>query len=82
MKKSIALILALALSGSAAVEEAQAVSQAGGIALTFPVGSRFNALGEAGTAESTDYTAMWWNPGGFAFAADRGGGQRRHHFRL
>jgi len=57
--------------------EALAVSQAGAISLTFPIGARYNALGEAGTAHSTDITAMWWNVGGFAFAADRG---KRHGF--
>ncbi len=28
-------------------------------------------MGEAGTALAQDVTAMWWNPGGFAFATDR-----------
>jgi Type IX secretion system protein PorV len=60
-------------------QPAWAVSQAGGIGLTFPVGARYNALGEAGTALATDLTAMWWNPGGFAFAAD-GGKDHGVHF--
>jgi len=58
------------LAGS--VERAEAVSQAGGIGLQFPIGARYNALGEAGTALSTDISALWWNPGGFAFASDGG----------
>jgi len=65
-----ALIIVTAFSG-----QALAVSQAGAISLTFPIGARYNALGEAGTALSTDIAAMWWNAGGFAFAAD--GGKRR-----
>jgi hypothetical protein len=67
-----AILLVTAMSG-----EALAVSQAGAISLTFPIGARYNALGEAGTAHSTDITAMWWNVGGFAFAADNG---KRHGF--
>ena len=55
------VVLATVLS---LAQPAQAVSQAGGIGLTFPVGARFNALGEAGTALSSDVTALWWNPGG------------------
>lgn len=58
---------------------ASAVSQAGGIGLQFPIGARYNALGEAGTALSTDATAMWWNPGGFAFA-NAAGQQATGHF--
>ena len=65
-----ALIIVTAFSGNAL-----AVSQAGAISQTFPIGARYNALGEAGTALSTDIAAMWWNMGGFAFAAD--GGKRR-----
>lgn len=42
-------------------------SGAGAINLVFPVGARYNALGESGTALSQDVTAMWWNPGGLAF---------------
>lgn len=60
-------------------QPARAVSQAGAIGLTFPVGARYNALGEAGTALSSDITALWWNPGGFAFAAD-GGHRHGVHF--
>lgn len=74
MKFAIVALVGLLVLGLGA-QTAQAVSQAGGISLTFPVGSRYNALGEAGTALSTDITSMWWNPGGFAFAGD--GGQQR-----
>lgn len=49
---------------------ALAMSGAGAIALEFPVGARFNGMGEAGTALAQDATAMWWNPGGLAFAND------------
>ncbi|RKZ17962.1 hypothetical protein DRQ53_02025 [bacterium] len=59
--------LALTLVG-----DAHAVSQAGAIHLTFPIGARYNALGESGTALAADAAATWWNPGGFAFAADKG----------
>ena len=52
--------------------EALAVSQAGAISLTIPIGARWNALGEAGTAAATGITSMWWNVGGFAFFPDRG----------
>lgn len=54
---------------------ALAVSGAGAIALEFPIGGRYNALGEAGTALSQDATAMWWNPGAFAFATDHHNGR-------
>jgi hypothetical protein len=71
-------LLATAVAG-ALTGEARAVSQAGGISLTFPIGARYNALGEAGTAASTDMTAMWWNLGAFAFASDNGS-RRGLHF--
>lgn len=71
MRSLIRTILGVAMALVVA-QPAWAVSQAGGIGLTFPIGARYNALGEAGTALSTDITAMWWNPGGFAFAADTG----------
>ena len=62
--------LALLVLGSAG--EALAVSQAGAIHLTFPIGARYNGMGESGTALADDAAALWWNPGGFAFAADDG----------
>ena len=50
---------------------ASAGSGAGAINLSFPIGARYNALGEAGTALSQDATSMWWNPGGLAFLPQR-----------
>ena len=58
---------------------ALAVSGAGAIALEFPIGGRYNAMGEAGTALSQDVTAMWWNPGGFAFATGGNKANKRIH---
>lgn len=77
-RKTLPLILAAcALTVFAA--PALAVSGAGAIALEFPIGARYNALGEAGTALSQDVTAMWWNPGGFAFATGAGKSSKRVH---
>ncbi len=75
MNRSLMAILAALIIVTAFSGNALAVSQAGAISLTFPIGARYNALGESGTALSTDLAAMWWNVGGFAFAAD--GGKRR-----
>ena len=50
---------------------ALAGSGAGAIVLSFPVGARYNALGEAGTALAQDATAAWYNAGGMAFIGDR-----------
>lgn len=50
---------------------AVAGSGAGAIVLSFPVGARYNALGEAGLALSQDATATWFSPGGLAFLSDR-----------
>jgi hypothetical protein len=72
MRHLIVLGLCALLVVMATADRAEAVSQAGGIGLQFPIGARYNALGEAGTALSTDISALWWNPGGFAFAADAG----------
>nr|MEE4267235.1 PorV/PorQ family protein [Candidatus Krumholzibacteria bacterium] len=63
---SLGLALVLGLAGSA-----MAGSGAGAINLTFPIGARYNALGESGVALSQDVTSIWWNPGGLAFMADR-----------
>lgn len=52
---------------------ALAGSGAGAIVLSFPVGARYNALGEAGTALAQDATANWFNPGGLAFMDYRDG---------
>lgn len=67
MKLLIALSVVMALAVGLWTDAALAVSQAGAISLQFPIGARYNALGEAGTALATDMTALWWNPGGFAF---------------
>jgi len=72
MRSRMIPLLVLVLIVLFGANEASAVSQAGGIGLQFPVGARYNAMGEAGTALSTDITALWWNVGGFAFAADQG----------
>jgi len=65
------LIMLLAAVGLLSVgSSVYAISGAGAIALEFPIGARYNALGESGTALSQDATAMWWNPGGLAFATD------------
>ena len=77
MNRSLLAVLAVLILVTTVAGDARAVSQAGAISLTFPIGARYNALGEAGTSLSTDITAMWWNVGGFAFAADSG---RRHGF--
>jgi hypothetical protein len=49
---------------------AMAGSGAGAIVLSFPIGARYNALGEAGTALAQDAASTWYNPGGLAFMAD------------
>ena len=55
-------VLSLGLAG-----QALAGAGAGAIDLTFPIGARYNAMGEAGTALAQDATALWWNTGGLAF---------------
>ncbi len=72
MSRNQILGWAMALLVLGGVGDAYAVSQAGAIHLTFPIGARYNALGESGVALATDAAATWWNPGGFAFAADDG----------
>lgn len=64
----IAVLAACTLLGPAA---ALAFSGAGAINLQFPIGARYAAMGEAGSALSQDATAMWWNPGGLAFIRER-----------
>ena len=61
----LASVLIIGMAG-----QAQATG-AGAIGLTFPIGARYNSLGEAGTALSQDATAVWWNPGGLAFLPQR-----------
>ncbi len=71
MSRKSLLITMLAVAGLMSVaSSALAISGAGAIALEFPIGARYNALGEAGTALAQDATAMWWNPGGLAYATD------------
>jgi hypothetical protein len=65
----VAALVAVLVMGIAGA--ALAGSGAGAINLSFPIGARYNALGEAGTALSQDATAMWWNPGGLAFLPQR-----------
>jgi hypothetical protein len=70
--KRIRLAALLGVLGILALSNvAQAGSGAGAIILSFPVGARYNALGEAGVALAQDVTACWWNPGGLAFASAR-----------
>jgi hypothetical protein len=61
----------LALAAVATSGAALAVSGAGAIILQFPIGARYNAMGESGTALAQDATATWWNPGGLAYMSDR-----------
>lgn len=63
---ALAAVLVMGIAGAAL-----AGSGAGAINLSFPIGARYNALGEAGTALSQDATAMWWNAGGLAFLPQR-----------
>lgn len=63
-KVMVAVLAAMLVAGFAGSALA---SGAGAINLVFPIGARYAAMGEAGTALSQDATAMWWNLGGFAF---------------
>ncbi len=66
--QTVALVAALTLG---ICGTALAGSGAGAINLSFPVGARYNALGESGTALAQDVTAQWWNPGGLGFLPQR-----------
>ena len=66
---TVALMGLICIVGTAL--PAMAGSGAGAIVLSFPIGARYNALGEAGAALSQDATAAWFNPGGLAFMGDR-----------
>ncbi len=77
--KRISMVAVLALMLAAGTAGDVLASGAGAINLVFPVGARFNAMGEAGTALSQDATAMWWNPGGFAFMPLR---ERQHDLHI
>jgi hypothetical protein len=63
---ALGAVLVMGIAGAAL-----AGSGAGAINLSFPIGARYNALGEAGTALSQDATSMWWNPGGLAYLPQR-----------
>ncbi len=67
---TLTIVLAIVLT-TGICTSALAASGAGAINLQFPIGARYNALGEAGSALSQDATAMWWNPGGLAFLPGR-----------
>jgi hypothetical protein len=71
MKRVImaAAVVAVGLAGT--WSDCLAVAGAGGIVLEFPIGARYNAMGEAGVALAQDATATWWNPGGLAFMGER-----------
>ncbi len=71
MKRNITAAALVAVLVMGFCGSAMAGSGAGAINLTFPIGARYNALGEAGTALSQDVTAIWWNPGGLAFLPQR-----------
>ena len=71
MKRTMIAVALAATLMTGVAGEVWAGSGAGAINLSFPVGARFYALGEAGTALSQDVTAMWWNPGGLAFLPQR-----------
>lgn len=71
MKRLITVTLLGLIYSLGLVLPAAAGSGAGAIVLSFPVGARYNALGEAGLALSQDATASWFSPGGMAFLSDR-----------
>jgi len=69
LRTLVASLLLVVLAGIPGL--ALAGSGAGAIILAFPVGARYNALGESGTALAQDAAATWFNPGGLAFLATR-----------
>ncbi|MBM4131127.1 UPF0164 family protein [bacterium] len=71
MKRTLLTVALAAALTTGICGAALAGSGAGAINLSFPVGARFNALGEAGTALAQDVTAQWWNPGGLGFLPQR-----------
>ncbi|MBK8166305.1 MAG: PorV/PorQ family protein [bacterium] len=71
MKRTLLTVALAAALTTGICGAALAGSGAGAINLSFPVGARYNALGEAGTALSQDVTAQWWNPGGLGFLPQR-----------
>jgi len=69
--KSRTTWVVLALLGAVLLPAAaQAAAGAGAIVLSFPVGARYNALGEVGVGLAQDVSATWFNPGGLAFLPD------------
>lgn len=71
MSRKIVMVALGALMVFGLADQALAGAGAGAIDLTFPIGARYNAMGEAGTALSQDATALWWNTGGLAFLPSR-----------
>jgi hypothetical protein len=71
MKRLLQVLCVGLVAFLSAVTPAVAGSGAGAIVLVFPVGARYNALGEAGLALAQDATAAWYSPGGMAFMVDR-----------
>jgi len=69
--KTWKLMAMVTLVGLLSAGPCLAISGAGAIVLEFPIGARYNALGEAGVALAQDATAAWWNPGGLAFLRGR-----------
>lgn len=72
MKRFLIHALMILVGGLACVVPVVAGTGAGAIVLQFPIGARYNAMGEAGSALAQDATAAWFNPGGLAFMASRG----------
>lgn len=71
MKRTLTTVALVAALATGICGTALAGSGAGAINLSFPVGARYNALGESGTALAQDVTAQWWNPGGLGFLPQR-----------
>jgi hypothetical protein len=71
MKRTLLTVALAAALTTGFCGAALAGSGAGAITLSFPIGGRYNALGEAGTALSQDVVSQWWNPGGLAFLPQR-----------
>jgi len=69
--KRLMIAIFLGAQVLAVATASMAGSGAGAINLSFPIGGRYSALGEAGTALAQDVTAIWWNPGGLGFLPQR-----------
>jgi hypothetical protein len=65
MKRIIAIMLVLALAGSASAEFSR-VGSAGAQFLKIGVGSRYQGIGESSVAVVNDVYSMYWNPAGLA----------------